>query len=119
MQMMNASKAPLPDEGMSVVPGLNEPHRRWNTTDTQLARMDFELLVLASKSYAAVLKLINHEEKLTTDEIISLGELNFRCWIQGYEPLVLFTAKRPIKWYRSMDSILNDELIAKISKMLE
>ena len=73
---------------VSVVPAPGEPHRKWRTADPELGPGDALLLLQSSDSKVAVTKLIAGEEELTKDEIISLGRLNFHCFLQGYEPMV-------------------------------
>lgn len=111
---MTDSENQHPSRGMSVVPGPDEPRRRWQNTDPFLARMDLELLIMASKSTSAVAKLILGTDDLTQDEIITLGELNFRCWLQGYEPAILLFSEMPVQWYAPFDQILDDRLISRI-----
>lgn len=70
------------------MPAPGEPHRQWRSVDPELGRADAVLLLMASDSKVAVTKLIAGTEDLTKDEIISLGRLNFHCFISGYEPMV-------------------------------
>lgn len=80
---------------ISVVPAPGEPHRKWRTADPELGPGDALHLLFASNSKVAVTKLIAGEEELTKDEIISLGRLNFHCFISGYEPMVaLFSSPK-------------------------
>lgn len=62
-----------------------------------------------SDSKAAVSKLIAGSGDLTKDEVISLGRLNFHCFLQGYEPMVaLFRAT--IKLDPAIPDLIGDEL---------
>ena len=63
---------------MSVIPGEKEPHKRWHTADVNDARIDLELLLLASSAHDVFAKLMRAENTFSDDELIILGELNYR-----------------------------------------
>ncbi|MGP6173595.1 hypothetical protein [Corynebacterium sp. A21] len=69
---------------------------------------------MASKSTSAVATLILGSDDLTKDEIISLGELNFRCWLQGYEPAILLVNEMPVRLHGISDQILDEEFISDV-----
>ena len=94
---------------ISVVPAPGEPHRKWRKADPELGPGEAVLLIIASDSKAAVSKLIAGSGDLTKDEVISLGRLNFHCFLQGYEPMVaLFRAT--IKLDPAIPGLIGDEL---------
>lgn len=96
---------------ISVVPAPGEPHRQWHTVDPELGRGDALLLLMASESKMAVTKLIAGTEDLTKDEIISLGRLNFHCFIHGYEPMVsLFRSPHSLKIDPAVPGLIGDKL---------
>lgn len=94
---------------ISVVPAPGEPHRQWRTADPELGPGEAVLLIMASDSKVAVSKLIAGTEDLTKDEIISLGRLNFHCFLQGYEPMVALF-RSTIKIYPPIPDFIGDEL---------
>lgn len=94
---------------ISVVPAPGEPHRQWRTADPELGPGEAVLLILASDSKTAVSKLIAETGDLTKDEIISLGRLNFHCFLQGYEPMVMLF-REAIKIDPAISDLIGDEL---------
>lgn len=91
------------------MPAPGEPHRQWRTADPELGPGEATLLILASDSKVAVTKLITAAGDLTKDEIISLGRLNFHCFLQGYEPMVVLF-KSTIKIHPAIPDLIGDEL---------
>lgn len=91
-----------------MVPAPGEPHRQWRNADPELGRGDALLLLQSSDSKVAVTKLITATEDLTKDEIISLGRLNFHCFIQGYEPMVALFSSPKIHPY--IPDLIGDKL---------
>lgn len=94
---------------ISVVPAPGEPHRQWRTADPEMGPREAVLLIMASDSKVAISKLIAGAGDLTKDEVISLGRLNFHCFLQGYEPMVaLFRAT--IKIDPAIPDLIGDKL---------
>lgn len=94
---------------ISAVPAPGEPHRKWRTADPELGPGEAVLLIMASDSKAAVSKLIAGSGDLTKDEVISLGRLNFHCFLQGYEPMVALF-RETIKLDPAIPDLIGDEL---------
>ncbi|GAA1165433.1 hypothetical protein GCM10009673_22240 [Nesterenkonia sandarakina] len=94
---------------ISVVPAPGEPHRQWHTADPELAPGEAVLLIMASDSKAAVSKLIAGSGDLSKDEVISLGRLNFHCFLQGYEPMVMLF-RATIKIDPAIPDLIGDRL---------
>lgn len=74
---------------ISEVPGPGQPLRTWDGSDPLDAAVDAELLIKASGSGSAIRKLVAGDRALSDGELISLGHLNSRCHLQGYEPMTL------------------------------
>ncbi|MGO1968906.1 hypothetical protein ACTXN6_11745, partial [Corynebacterium casei] len=116
---MTNREGELTDEVMSVIPSEVEPHRRWHTADVHDARADLELLLLASNAHDVFAKLMRGEKTFSAEEIITLGELNFRCWLQGYEPIAILISGMPVRLNTGMDAVLDEALASKIVKRAE
>lgn len=110
---------PFTSEVTSKIPGEDEPHRRWHNVDPIHGRMDLEVLILASRSHRAVVKLIQKAKHFNKDEMLTLAELNFRCWLQGYEPVALLIAGQPVRLNGAIDRVLDEALRAKIFQIAE
>lgn len=74
---------------VSEVPPPGQPLRTWDRADSIDAAADAELLIKASDSGSAIRKFIAGDQPLSDAELISLGQLNSRCHLQGYEPMTL------------------------------
>lgn len=114
---MTNHEGDITDEVMSVIPGEDEPHRRWHTADVRKARVDLELLLLACNAHGVFAKLMRGENIFSADELIILGELNYRCWLQGYEPIAILITGMPVRLKSQMDAVLDDALASKIVKV--
>lgn len=116
---MTKHEADITDEVMSVIPKEDEPHRRWHTADVRKARADLELLILACNAHGVFANLMRGENTFSADELIILGELNYRCWLQGYEPIAILIAGMPVRLNSQMDAVLDEALASKIVKRAE
>lgn len=86
----------------------------WNKVDPLRGRMDLEVLILTSKSHRSVAKLIQGAEDFTIEEMLALGELNFRCWLQGYEPVAVLLVGHPVRMHGVIRNVLDEALAEKI-----
>ena len=109
----------MTDEVMSVIPGEDVAHRRWHTADVRKARAHLELLLLACNAHGVFAKLMRGENTFSTDELIILGELNYRCWLQGYEPIAILISGMPVRLDLHVDAVLDEALASKIVKRAE
>lgn len=101
---------------MSVIPGEKEPYRRWYTADVNDPRIDLELLLLASSAHDVSAKLMRGENTFSDDELIIPGELNYRCWLHGYEPIAILITGMPVRLIAGMDAVMDEALASKFVK---
>lgn len=66
--------------------------RLWRAHDPQ-ALIDFKLIVKKSNSLSAVRALIFDEGPISPSQRAVLGELNYWCYTDGYEPIVVLIGR--------------------------